>query len=213
MYNLFYLHGIDLLALQEIEYNGILYEQKQSEVLANELDEQIGKLDRRLYEYHRQDDFNLNSNDHLSSLLYGGSISFKRKVDDGFYKSGAKKGEPKQKWETYEVEFPRLVNPLKGSELKKEGYYSTDEKTLKMLKGAKELIDLLLARAVLQKRLTTYYRGLNELITESNWDYGMIHGQLNQCVARTGRLSSSKPNLQNFDGEIKTLFTSRYKEA
>ncbi len=41
----------------------------------------------------------------------------------------------------------------------------------------------------------------------------MIYGQLNQCVARTGRLSSSKPNLQNFDGEIKDLFGSRYATA
>jgi len=48
------------------------------------------------------------------------------------------------------------------------------------------------------------------LIEEQNWKRNMIYGQLNQCVARTGRLSSSKPNLQNFDGEIKTLFYSRY---
>ena len=43
-----------------------------------------------------------------------------------------------------------------------------------------------------------------------NWETNVLHGQLNQCVARTGRLSSSKPNLQNFDGEIKQLFGSRY---
>ena len=46
-----------------------------------------------------------------------------------------------------------------------------------------------------------------------NWKHGIIYGQLNQCVARTGRLSSSKPNLQNFDGEIKGLFTTRYGEV
>ena len=68
----------------------------------------------------------------------------------------------------------------------------------------------LLTRATLEKRKTTYYHGLVKLIDEMNWTKGIIHGQLNQCVAKTGRLSSSKPNLQNFDGEIKTPFTTRY---
>jgi DNA polymerase I-like protein with 3'-5' exonuclease and polymerase domains len=58
--------------------------------------------------------------------------------------------------------------------------------------------------------VSTYYRGLLKLATELNWKENKIHGQLNQCVARTGRLSSSKPNLQNFDGGIKGLFYSRF---
>ena len=65
----------------------------------------------------------------------------------------------------------------------------------------------------MQKRMTTYYHGLVKLIDEMKWKKDTIHGQLNQCVAKTGRLSSSKPNLQNFDGEIKTLFTTRYGES
>ena len=76
-----------------------------------------------------------------------------------------------------------------------------------------KIIDLILTRSGLVKKVSTYYRGLVSLIKDSNWNPGTIHGQLNQCVARTGRLSSSKPNLQNFDGEIKGLFKSRYKET
>jgi DNA polymerase-1 len=131
----------------------------------------------------------------------------------GTFKTGSRVGQPKERWEDYTVSFPRLVNPLKGSELMKEGLYSTDENTLKSLRGskqAKEIIETLLFRSTLEKRLSTYYEGLVNLIKQLNWDEGMIYGQLNQCVARTGRLSSSKPNLQNFDGEIKSLFTSRY---
>ena len=60
------------------------------------------------------------------------------------------------------------------------------------------------------KRLTAYYQGLPELRSKMNWPVGKLHGILNQCVAKTGRLSSTKPNLQNFDGEIKQLFGSRY---
>ena len=83
-------------------------------------------------------------------------------------------------------------------------------RSLRGNKKAMSVIELLLERATLEKRVSTYYRGLSKLRVESNWKEGYIHGQLNQCVASTGRLSSSKPNLQNFDGEIKELFYSRY---
>ena len=177
------------------------------------IDKDIERLDRLLYDNHNCDSLNLNSVDHLSAFLYGGSIRLRRRVPCGYFKTGPRAGEPKERWEDYEVEFPRLVRPLKGSELAKEGLYSTDESTLRSLKGSKkamEVIELLLKRAELEKRVSTYYRGLLKLREECKWKRGMIHGQLNQCVARTGRLSSSRPNLQNFDGEIKQLFYSRF---
>jgi len=207
------LHNQDLLVLEEMEFNGLLYDEKQSEVLANGLEEEIFNLDRILAEYTNLEHFNYNSVDHLSALLYGGTITYKVKQPNGFYKTGPRAGEVKENWFEYTKEFPRLVKPLKGSELSKEGLYSTDEATLKSLKGgsfARELIRILLQRSTLEKRLTTYYRGLPETASKYNWKKGMIYGQLNQCVARTGRLSSSRPNLQNFDGEIKQLFYSRF---
>ena len=209
--NLLQLHFRDLIVLQEMEFNGMFYNQERSKVLGDELDEQIGKLDRRLYDLHGLDSFNPSSVDHLNAFLYGGVLSFRRKVPDGVYKTGTRKGQPKEKWETYEVTLPQRCKPIKGTELKKEGLYSVDDSTIKRLKGAKDIRDLILTRAVLQTRLTEYYRGLDELITEHNWKQDKLHGVLNQCVARTGRLSSSKPNLQNFDGEIKSLLYSRYE--
>jgi DNA polymerase I-like protein with 3'-5' exonuclease and polymerase domains len=207
------LHNADLLGLQEIEYAGLLFDQDWSETLGDELEEQIGKLDKHLYEYHEFDSFNPNSNDMLSAFLYGGNIAFKVRVADGRYKSGIKKGEEKTKWETRQQVYKGLVKPLAKTERVKEGFYSTDEQTLRNLKGSKkaqEVIEILLTRSELNKRMTTYYQGLPKLISEMNWKRGTLHGQLNQCVARTGRLSSSKPNMQNFDGEIKGLFPSRY---
>ena len=209
------LHNQDLLVLQEMESNGLLFDEKWSEVLANELDEKIGKIDRQLIKYHNCTHFNPSSNDHISSFLYGGIAKFRTQENIGHYKTGNKKGLPKFKWVDNEIKFPQLVRPLKGSELKKDGYYSTDENTLKTLTGSKkamEIIDMILTRSGLVKKVSTYYRGLVSLIKDSNWNPGTIHGQLNQCVARTGRLSSSKPNLQNFDGDIKGLFKSRYEE-
>ena len=213
MQRLISLHNQDLLILQEMEYNGLLFDEEQSNILAKELEEQIKKIDEILYEYHSLVEFNPNSTEHLSSFLYGGTITVKRKEVVGVFKTGARAGQQKERWVEHEINFEKLVNPLKGSELEKEGYYSTDEQTLKSLKGskkAKEIIELLLHRAILEKRLSAYYKGLVDLRKDMNWHEGRLYGQLNQCVARTGRLSSSKPNLQNFDGEIKTLFRSRY---
>lgn len=207
------LHNQDLLVLEEMEFNGVLYDQDKSEILGNELEEQIAKLDKRLYVFHNFDMFNPSSVDHVSALLYGGTIKFRVQEPDGVYKSGQKQGQVRLRWRDKELELPRLVKPLKGSELEKEGLYSTDEQTLRSLGGSKkasEVIKLILTRAVLEKRMTAYYKGLVNLINEQNWERGHIYGQLNQCVARTGRLSSSKPNLQNFDSEIKGLLLSRY---
>lgn len=210
------LHNQDLLVLEEMESNGLIYDETMSINKGEQLEGEITKLDEWLFAHHNCVGFNPNSTDHLSAFLYGGSIVLQRRVACGVFKTGPRAGQTKERWEDYTVEFPRLINPLRGSELKKEGLYSTDEATLKSLKGskkAKEIVEVLLFRSTLEKRLSTYYQGLVNLIKQMNWDNNMIYGQLNQCVARTGRLSSSKPNLQNFDGEIKSLFLSRYNNA
>lgn len=207
------LHNQDLLVLEEMEYNGLVFDEARCTELGEELTIQIKRLDDILYDYHQTNGFNSNSTEHLSALLYGGTITLKRRENIGVFKTGTRAGQVKERWVDYPIVFDKIVNPLKGSELAKEGFYSTDEQTLKSLRGskkAKELVELLLRRATLEKRLSTYYEGLVKLRKEMKWNEGKLHGQLNQCVARTGRLSSSRPNLQNFDGEIKQLFRSRY---
>ena len=209
------LHNQDLMVLQEMEYNGLNFDYDKSLVLGDELNEQISKLDVRLHGYHKYDNFNPNSGDHLNALLYGGHIKYKVQVPIGHFKSGLKKGEVKMQWEERTHELPRMFTPLEGSEIKKLGMYSTNDFTLKTLTGNEDsmaMLNILLTRSTLEKRASTYYIGLCKLIDKMNWTKGKIHGQLNQCVAKTGRLSSSKPNLQNFDGEIKTLFVSQYGE-
>jgi len=208
------LHCLDLLVLEEMEFNGILFDTEECTLLGDKVERDIKLLQDSVHEFHGRDDINLASNDHLSAFLYGGSFTNKRRVSRGTFKTGSRKGQPKTGWEEYEVTLPRLIKPIKGSALKKEGFYSTAEDTLRSLKGSKralEIIELLLSLATKQKLLGTYYRGLVKLNETMNWEPNIIHGTLNQCVARTGRLSSSKPNLQNFDGGIKVLFYSRYK--
>ena len=215
MQRLISLHNQDLLILEEMEFNGLLFDENRSNILAKELETQIQVMDKILFEYHDLVEFNPNSTEHVSSLLYGGTFKVRRREVIGVFKTGTRMGQQKERWVEHEIVFPRLITPLKGSELVKEGFFSTDDQTLKSLKTrskyGKDLVEVLLKRATLEKRLTEYYRGLVDLRKEMNWHEGRLYGQLNQCVARTGRLSSSKPNLQNFDGEIKQLFRSRYE--
>ena len=211
--NLVAVHNLDLLVLEEMESNGIKFDESRCLELAVELENEIKTIDSNLLSHVNIDGFNFNSGDHLSCLLYGGTINFPRKEVIGVYKTGDRKGQEKLGWVDNFHTFPTLVQPIKGSELKKEGFFATDEATLKRLKGSKGLIDMLLTRSELEKRRGTYYAGLPKLREEHGWKPNTLHGQLNQCVARTGRLSSSRPNMQNFDGQIKNLFYTRYNMA
>ena len=210
------LHNQDLLVLQDIEFNGLQYEYQHSLTLGDELDEQISKLDKKLYYCHMFEHFNPNSNVHLSCLLYGGTVPYREQEIAGVYKGGARMGEVKYKWVDKEVKLKQLFEPLDGTELKRPGQYKTNDDTLKRLyetveeEEAKKVLQLLVTRATLEKRRGTYYIGVPALSDTMGWTNNLLHGQLNQCVAKTGRLSSSKPNLQNFDSEIKSLFTTRY---
>jgi hypothetical protein len=156
---------------------------------------------------------NLNSNDHCSAFLYGGTIVHETRVPIGLYKTGEKTGQTRYKVMKYKFDLPGVCKPLRGSELQKEGYFSTDEDTLRSIKGSRKsgrLLELLLERSKLEKLRGTYYVGIPAKMREIDSFDGRLHGQFNQCVARTGRLSSSKPNLQNMPPEMKQLLVSRY---
>ena len=156
---------------------------------------------------------NWNSGDHISAALYGGKVNYETKEYIGVYKTGAKAGLPKYRTVTSFVELPRLVEPLEGSQLAKDGYWSTAENVLKELKPkgkAKEIIKLLQTQSKINKLRTTYFEGIPKKFEYFGWEDGIMHPQINQCVARTGRLSSSNPNEQNMDPKVKECIVSRY---
>jgi DNA polymerase I-like protein with 3'-5' exonuclease and polymerase domains len=206
----------DLLVLQEIEYNGFYFNEDSCKQKAIELSAIIDELRMELHDYHHIEEFNTESGDHLSCLIYGGTITIPRKECVGVYKTGDRKGEDKYGWKDYTFTLPRLFNPLPKSELKKPGYWATGEDVLRQLKSrdkaSKRLLEIILTLAKLEKIVGTYYLGLPKLRETMNWKPNMLHGQLNMCMARTGRLSSSKPNLQNISGDMKNVFETRFKD-
>lgn len=201
----------DMLVLQEMEQNGITYDPLLCQQRSEQLDEEATLLKQKLSAFYPNIPINFASGDDLSSFLYGGTIVQTIKVHDGFYKTGLKKGQPKLKNQDIEHHLPALFTPIKGSELKKEGFYETNEGILRKLTGKnKHVVDLLLALARNEKLNGTYYKGLPKLNDEMHWPKGKLHGQLNQTLAVSGRLSSSRPNQQNFATEIQDVFISEY---
>ena len=84
---------------------------------------------------------------------------------------------------------------------------STDAKVLGKLIDAHPIIEEVLQYRKYAKFYSTYAFGLKKYIEED----GRIHTKFNQCVAETGRLSSSDPNLQNIS--IRSEETSSIRSA
>ena len=93
--------------------------------------------------------------------------------------------------------------------------YSTDARSLEMLKGSHEIIDAILEFRQVTKLKSTYADALPNLVNKNT---GRIHTTFNQTVASTGRLSSLNPNLQNIPiktdrgKEIRKAFIPRDKD-
>lgn len=212
LFKLFKLQCQDLLVLEEMEWNGLVFDEQKCLDTADVLDKEIEQIKEGLSKVYPDVPINFNSSDQLSAFLFGGVVKEETKEHIGFYKTGDKAGQPKYKNVIKEHVLPRLVEP--GKSTKKDGVFKTDEATLRKLKGkaAKTFVGPLLRLAELDKLNSTYYRGLVNKRIEMNWPKSEIHGQFNQVVAGTGRLSSSSPNLQNFSGECLDVFISRYND-
>lgn len=90
-----------------------------------------------------------------------------------------------------EVLFEKLNLPY-GKKKGKTGY-STSHDILVKLRDLHPIINLILEYREMTKLYSTYLEGLGNYILED----GKIHTIFKQTIARTGRLSSTEPNLQN----------------
>lgn len=86
--------------------------------------------------------------------------------------------------------FEKLGLPAKK---KTKSGYSTNAEVLEDLKDKHPAVSLLLEYRQLAKLKSTYTDGLQNCVAED----GRIHTTFNQTEARTGRISSLEPNLQN----------------
>jgi DNA polymerase-1 len=106
-----------------------------------------------------------------------------------------------------EILFEKLKLPG-GKRLKKSGQYSTEASVLESLAEKYELPRKIIDYRTRTKLKSTYLDALPKFV---NPETGRLHTSFNQTVARTGRLSSSNPNLQNIP--IKDEFGLRIRSA
>ena len=107
-----------------------------------------------------------------------------------------------------EVLFEHLGLPTRK---KTKTGYSTSAEVLESLRGKHEIIDAILEYRKVAKLKSTYVDGLLKVVGKD----GRIHTHFNQADTRTGRLSSTEPNLQNIPvrtelgREIRGAFVAR----
>ncbi len=97
---------------------------------------------------------------------------------------------PNSPFHLQEILFERLGLPAKK---KTKRGYSTDAEVLESLRRYHPIVDKILQYRKLQKLNSTYVEGLLKQIGED----GRIHSYFKQTETRTGRISSTEPNLQN----------------
>jgi DNA polymerase-1 len=103
-----------------------------------------------------------------------------------------------------EVLYERLgLTPVRKT---KTGF-STDARTLESLRGQHPIVDVLLRYREVEKLRSTYGESLAAEVAQD----GRIHATFRQTVARTGRLSSDRPNLHNIP--VRTPEGRRFREA
>lgn len=210
------LHMQDLRVLQEMECNGIYMDWAAMDAARQCTEEELNEINTNIVCYVPPEGrslFSTSSNDDLSALLYGGVREYKRGTPYLHkYKSGGKAGtsDTRMRWDLVRVEFPRLVAPLDGTALAKEGKWSVGTDVLRQLPKPKALLSLLLKQSEKSKLLDTYLVGFPTVAKKKDWQDGKMHSTLNQCTVITGRLSSSSPNIQNMPEEMNEYIVTRF---
>jgi DNA polymerase-1 len=85
--------------------------------------------------------------------------------------------------------------------------YSTNAQTLESLRGMHPIIEALLSYREVEKLRSTYGENLLAEVAED----GRIHASFRQTVARTGRISSDRPNLHNIP--VRTELGKQFRRA
>ena len=152
-------------------------------------------------------DFNFNSPAQIKLLLWGGEKKeeyLEDKLDeDGKpvrYKSGKRKGEIVKRRATKMIPIEGLVNDAVRARVPAEDAAAPTLERIKKftdgLTSANRFCTKLLEIRKATKAANTYYKPYIEYSIR-----GTIHPNFNHCVTQTGRLSSSRPNMQNISNK------------
>lgn len=209
-----------LKTLTHMEINGMTIDTEYVNKRCVELNEQIKLLEKEVLDVVSTKSrwpvdkvpYQWSSNKHLSAILFGETISYTERELVGKYKNGKDKYKNVEK----EVKLETRRSPGEvGSTKTKLGWHTTDDEVLKNIErtsvtgsSSQRMAEMTLQLRKLSKQKETYFENLRSLVFPD----GKVHPSLNQCLTKTGRLSCSKPNIQNQteEGGIKRAYISRW---
>lgn len=189
--------------LLDMELAGLPVDVEGAKVLDDDLREQMTTLEESLRAAgNLPDDFNLGSSKQLGDFLYSRTFQHKRSIEITPTERTFLKANPGRRLGRLKVErvgrlYAHGTETLAGLNLEshgttKGGAPSTDAPTLRVHHGDHDWVREYLSLAERRTLSNVFLKAIIEQSVD-----GRLYGRLNQTGTKTGRLSSSGPNLQN----------------
>lgn len=193
----------------EMSCNGMWIDASKMAAVSRELEEEESLLEKSLREtmsLHMPgaDEVNPASNSQLAGVLYGeGAYKCVVSTPTGeFFKTGPNKGKVKLKKETLTKPY---IRPLAGV---LKSFSSVGEESLKKILGSPssnpecvDFVEKLLKYRTISKERRTYFNGYLAVSVPVYGIHNSIHTEFKHTATPTGRISSSKPNIQNLKSD------------
>lgn len=235
MLNIIRAYNEHVLAVTEIEYNGMYVNTAKAKIEATNVERQLMSIKAQIEQILVDNElwpqellsFNIASPNHLAKLFWGGplKVSIRERIlnvagEVVKFVTGARVGQIKTRLQESIVMVVGLNEVFDKEWETTAGNKGTSGEVLEDLQTrtdnqqTKNIIELLLEYRKQSKILSTYlYKktgkkesGLVPLVHPD----GCLHSEYSTAYTKTGRLSSEKPNLQNIPPTISDLFESRY---
>ena len=209
MRDLCFIKGDDILCTTLMESVGMNFDLDMCGNISDDVRQEVVKAHDKLHWLVRSvsgyEHFQPTKLREVQTVLYGGTFKWDEQEEAGLFKTGLKKGQKKYKKVVREKTFDGILSPVTMAKAKEKFDTSVDDKALQWICDNEDprnidvgifLAELMTFREY-HKDVSTYYDGYSRL----TWDDGKIRPSFQHCSTRTGRLSCTKPNLQNVSKE------------
>ena len=168
-----------------------LCEKLENEIRANEQEKLLFEMEIPLAKVLAKMEISGFAVDRQGIADYGTMLSQQiRELEQAIYREAKQEFNINSPKQLGKVLFEDMKLPVKK---KTKSGYSTNAEVLESLRYDNPIVEMVLQYRTLAKLNSTYCEGLLKVIG----DDGRIHSSFNQTETRTGRISSTEPNLQN----------------